>query len=72
MKTKTEQILNHLKKRKKITSLEAIELYKCTRLAAVIFNLKNRGYEIITHIVQDKNGTKWGVYRYLGESHATH
>lgn len=70
METKTEKILKHLQKRKKITSLDAIELYGCTRLASVIFNLKGRGHEIITHIVQDKNGTKWGVYRYLGQSHA--
>lgn len=68
-KTKTDAILDHLKRYKRITSWEAIELYKATRLSAIIFNLKERGYEIVTQIVTDNRGTRWGVYRYLGSTH---
>jgi len=64
--TKTELILAHLQKRKKITSLEAFEMYNATRLSVIIFNLKARGYEIVTQMVQDSKGIRWGVYRYLG------
>lgn len=45
---KTEKVLEHLKNYGCITSLEAIELYGATRLSAIIFNLRNRGYQIDT------------------------
>lgn len=38
--TKTYKVLNHLRTKGSITSLEAYELYHVTRLAAIIFNLK--------------------------------
>ena len=40
-KTQTDKIRGHLEKYKKITSWEAITLYKITRLAAVIYILRN-------------------------------
>lgn len=46
--SKTERVLNHLRENGSITSLEAIELYGATRLSAIIYNLRNRGYDIIT------------------------
>lgn len=45
---KTEAVLNHLKEHGSITSLEAIEKYGATRLSAIIFNLRKRGYKIDT------------------------
>lgn len=45
---KTEAVLNHLKEHGSITSLEAIENYGATRLSAIIFNLRKRGYKIET------------------------
>lgn len=40
-------VLEYLKKTKKgITSLEAIEMFGATRLSAIIFDLKDRGYII--------------------------
>lgn len=45
---KTEAVLNHLKQHGSITSLEAIENYGATRLSAIIFNLRKRGYKIDT------------------------
>ena len=45
---KTQKVLEHLQKHKSITSLEAIELYSATRLSAIIYNLRARGYKIET------------------------
>lgn len=45
---KTQAVLNHMKENGSITSLEAIELYGATRLSAIIFNLRHRGYDIET------------------------
>lgn len=46
--TKTKQVLNHLKQYGSITSLEAIDMYGATRLSAIIFKLRNHGYDIET------------------------
>lgn len=62
---KTEAILNHLQKKRKITSWQAIELYGATRLAATIHKLKDYGYEIHTQMVQDDKA-RWAVYHYKG------
>lgn len=47
-KNKTQAVLAHLKEHGTITSLEAIEEYGATRLSAIIFNLRKRGYNIET------------------------
>jgi len=70
MKNKTEAILSHLQKKKKITSWDAIELYGATRLAATIHQLKEYGYEIDTQMVQGDNGVRWAVYHYRGYKYA--
>jgi hypothetical protein len=56
--TKTQQILDHLKKGNPITSFMAIHLYGATRLSAIIFTLKERGYDITTERLSrlDSNG----------------
>ena len=41
-----EIILNHLRKNKGITSMDAFELYGITRLSARIHDLREEGYEI--------------------------
>ena len=65
--SKTEKVLNHLEKYKTITSLEAIELYGSTRLSAIIFNLRKRGYNIITEDLPftDRFGTKSHYGKYI-------
>lgn len=50
--TKKDMVLMHLKKTP-ITSWEAITLYKATRLADIIFKLKEQGYNIVTHMVDN-------------------
>lgn len=44
-----DQILEHLKQGKSITPIEALELFSCFRLSAVILKLRNAGYDIVTH-----------------------
>ena len=41
-----EIILEHLQEHGSITSLEAIDKYKCTRLSHYIYLLRKEGYEI--------------------------
>ena len=65
--TKSSKVLNHLKKHRSITSWEAITLYKATRLSAIIFNLKEKGYEFKT--VREENeetGTHYARYFLVG------
>lgn len=50
--SKTNQVLMHLQK-KPITSWEAINLYRATRLADIIFKLRQRGHNIVTYMVED-------------------
>lgn len=66
MKSQVATILEHLKKRKKITSWEAIELYGITRLAAHIHELCH-SHTIVSVRMTDKTTGKWWVqYKYLG------
>lgn len=44
---KTQKVLEHLQNNTGITSMEAYDLYGATRLAAIVFNLRKRGYNII-------------------------
>ncbi|MCC6516915.1 MAG: DNA-binding protein [Chitinophagales bacterium] len=48
---KTQKIKSHLKAGKKITGLQALRLYGCYRLSAVIYNLRKSGMNIKTKIV---------------------
>lgn len=63
---KTQKVIEHLHTYGCITSLEAIELYKATRLSDIIFKLRNRGWKIQTINIPfvDSCGTKsyYGKY----------
>ena len=52
--SQTSEILNHLQTHGSITSLEAINLYGATRLASIIYVLRQRGYNITTIICEGK------------------
>lgn len=54
-KSQISEIIAHLRKYKKITSIEAINKYGATRLSGIIFVLKKRGFEIETEIARGKN-----------------
>jgi hypothetical protein len=54
-----QQILNWLKKHKKVTSITAIGMFGITRLSAVIYALRADGYEITSN---RKPAEKSGTY----------
>ena len=62
-----ELISEHLIKYGSISSIEAIELFGCTRLSARISDLKKRGWPITSELAQAKNRyghtTNYAVYR---------
>ena len=62
--TKKKKILTHLQSCRTITSMEAIDLYKCTRLAAIIYSLKDEGYNIESKNVKGTN-TNYARYKLL-------
>lgn len=64
-KLQTEIILDHFRKWKSITSLEAIKSYRITRLASVIHILREK-YEIVS-LQEKKLGKKWVRYVLLGK-----
>ena len=67
-KNKTQAVKQHLQS-KSITSIQAINLYGATRLADIIYRLKEQGLDIITtdKTVIDRYGTKTiiGVYNLI-------
>jgi hypothetical protein len=71
VKSATDEILLHLKS-KTITSAQANEKYGVSRLAAIIFVLRERGYNIITHDVEVKtrynHSTTIAKYQYIKPS----
>ncbi len=68
-KNQMSAIKAHLKQRKSITSMQAFELYGCTRLSAKIFNLRKAGWVIDS--VPQVGETRYGdtcqyvKYRYV-------
>lgn len=48
-------VLQHLQTYKTITSMDAINLYGATRLSAIIYDLRDAGYNIKTHSKVTKN-----------------
>jgi hypothetical protein len=55
--TKINQVLKHLKEEGSIDSWTAIQRYGATRLSAIIFVLRSRGYDIVSipNSVLDRN-----------------
>lgn len=66
-KSQTEAIIQYLRKKKSITSLQAFNLFNATRLSGIIFILRERGFGIETEMVQGKNryghSTNYAIYR---------
>ena len=58
MTNKTKEVLKHLQTYGTITSIEAINLFGATRLSAIIFNLRRKGYNIVSidKVTKDRYG----------------
>lgn len=65
-----QKILNHLKEHKKITSYEAFEKYRITRLSARIHDLREQGHNITSDMIYGKE-YKYAVYRLEDENEAS-
>jgi len=63
--TKTKKVADYLIKNKNITSWDAINKFKATRLSAIIFNLKKRGFIIETRMEKNSNST-FARYHFRG------
>jgi hypothetical protein len=65
--TKTSQVKSHLMTKGSITSWEAIENYRATRLSAIIFKLRDKGMNIVTEDLEavDRNGNAVKFAKYV-------
>lgn len=54
-KSQTEDILKYMREEGSITSMDAIREFGATRLSAIIFSLRERGYDIETQMEVGKN-----------------
>ena len=66
-----DKILMHLQKYGSITSMTAFRTYGITRLAAVIFKLRKRGYWITTSKGKSPRGEWYGIYHLREEKGET-
>lgn len=64
MEAQNKAILKHLKRGRKITPLQALNLYGCFRLAARINQLRTDGHNIDTIPVK-KGGKTFASYRLI-------
>ncbi len=64
--TQTQAVLDWLRTHASISSMEAIQNFGATRLSAIIFNLRKRGYNIETVMVdgRDRFGNQMKFARY--------
>lgn len=65
--SKTDAVMNHLRERGSITSMEAFKAYGVTRLSAIIFNLRKRGVSIesVPMTMRDRFGTDVRYAKYV-------
>jgi hypothetical protein len=60
--TKIDQVFSHLKKGKTLTSWQAFEMFRATRLADIVLRLRCKGYNISTELIKDGK-TRYARYR---------
>lgn len=65
--TQDERVLEHLKKNGKISQKRAISLFGAYRLSAIIYRLRNAGWDISTTYKSGKNrfgdNVSWAEYK---------
>ena len=71
MSNQKERVLSYVRTKGSITHREAEDTYSITRLAAVIFDLKELGHKFDTIIMKGKNKfdvpCTWAKYVYKGQ-----
>ena len=63
------KIIGHLNSGRSLTSIEALNLYGCFRLAARIHDLRGKGFEIDCDEVETKSGKRIASYRIKNAQH---
>ena len=53
--TQTNEVLTHFQSKGSLTSWEAIQEYRATRLADIVFRLKKKGHNITTVMEESVN-----------------
>lgn len=67
--THIQNVKNHLNNGNTITSWEAIHLYHCTRLSAVIYSLKDRhNMIIVSEMISGEDGVRFAMYHQVASS----
>lgn len=61
--TKRESVLNYLKTGKTITPLEAMLMFNSYRLATIIHDLRQEGYDIETIDTETEGGVRFATYK---------
>ena len=65
IKSQTDAVKQHLLEGKTISNKDAAELYGIERLSAIIFNLRNKGWEIDTIMCEGR--TRFGTHCSYGK-----
>lgn len=63
IEAQTHMILKDLKRGEYISTLDALEKYGCFRLAARIYDLRCKGYPILTYIDTTPDGKRFALYK---------
>ena len=70
-RTQRGEVLKYLQTHKGITSMQAFEKFGATRLSAIIFDLKRKGYNIVTIMRDGENrygeSVRFAEYRLIKE-----
>lgn len=60
--TRTSKVLEYMRNHNTITSIEAVRLFGCTRLASIIFSLKKQWYNIASEMRDVGDGKRVTFY----------
>ena len=68
--TQYDRVLDHLKRNKKLSQKQAINLYGAYRLSDIIYRMRKAGYKISTTFKSGKNrfgdSVSWAEYKLEG------
>lgn len=64
--SQNKEILSYLESGKKITPIDALNVFGCFRLGARIFDLKKAGHNIISKMIELPNGKRIAEYSLEG------
>lgn len=66
-KSQTDDVLRFMREEGSITSMDAIREFGATRLSAIIFSLRKRGYDIrtVSEVGKNRYGNKMEYARYV-------